>query len=179
MTELARGPRLYLRKLNETDLDRTWEWLHRPDINSKIGVRIPFTKDEQKAWFAKLAQDDNKIVFAVCQISDGSHIGNLSLDMIDRRHRNARFSIFIAEEGERGKGLGSEAMGLLEEYSSSVLGLHKIWCKTDAGDPRVIRFYEKLGYRQEGLLREHELKNGRFVDKVLLGKILATTADEA
>lgn len=171
MSDRIEGSRLYLRELAESDLDRTWEWLHRPDINDKIGVRIPFTKEQQRAWFAGLKGDDCKVVFAVCLKSDNTHIGNVSLDMIDRRHRNARLSIFIADQRMRGRGLGSEAMALLEEYAFARLGLHKIWCKTDAGFPELVQFYEKLGFRQEGILHQHELKGSHYVDKILFGKL--------
>lgn len=172
MNKLVEGNSLFLRKLERSDLDRTWEWLHRPDIYSKIGVQVPFTKEQQLKWFQSVIKDDSKIVLAVCLNSDNSHIGNVSLDMIDRRHRNARLSIFIADKAVRGKGYGSEALELLEQYTFSTLNLHKIWCKTDADYPDVLHFYEKFGFRQEGVLIDHEIKDGQFVNKVLFAKFL-------
>lgn len=166
------GRTLYLRRLERGDLSRTRAWLHRPDVHSKIGVRIPFTREQQLQWFRRLQRDESKVVFAVCRKADDAHIGNVSLDLIDRRHRNARLSIFIGDQSARGKGLGSEALRLLEQYARDELGLHKIWCKTDAGYPEVMKFYRRLGYAREGLLREHEVKNHVYVDKVLLGKLL-------
>lgn len=173
MNKVVEGQNLYLRKLECSDMDRTRQWLHRPDIHSKIGVQIPFTIEQQEAWFIRLQNDSTKIVFAVCQKIDDTHIGNVSLDMIDQRHRNARLSIFIADNTLRGKGFGSQAIKLLEHYAFVVLNLHKIWCKTDAGDTKVLDFYRKLGFQQEGFLREHELKDGKFVDKVIFAKMAA------
>ncbi|MFW5983393.1 MAG: GNAT family N-acetyltransferase [bacterium] len=162
---------LYIRPLNESDLDRTHEWMHRPDINKKIGVKIPFTKDEQIKWFNQLQNDNTKVVFAVCRKESGTHIGNISIDNIDLRHKNARFSIFIADQNNRGKGFGKEALSLIEDYAFNVLNLHKIWCKTDADDPQVIRFYKNSGYQIEGTLKEHEYKEPHFIDKILFAKI--------
>lgn len=170
MSRIVTGRRLYLRELARSDLDRTWEWLHRPDINRRIGVIVPFSKAQQEKWFDSLLASSSKKVFAVCCIDDDSHIGNLSLDQIDQRHRNARFSIFIADPTRRGIGYGSEALSLLETYAFSTLNLHKIWCKTDAGEPELLRFYLGRGYTMEGTLREHEMKDGEWVDKVLFGK---------
>ena len=180
MDKLPRGDNLFLRRLARSDLDRTWEWLHRQDIYSKIGVTVPFTKEQQLEWFQRLEQDITKIVFAICKCSDNSHIGNVSLDMIDSRNRNARLSIFVADASARGKGFGSESMELLAQYAFSCLNLHKIWCKTDAGVPRVLNFYKRLGFHREGILKEHECKNEEFIDKVLLAKFnpSRTTVEE-
>lgn len=168
-----KGNRLYLRFLERKDLDRTWEWLHRPDVYEKIGVKVPFTKEQQERWFESLENDEAKHVLAICIVETDTHIGNVSLDMIDYRHRNARLSIFIADKRVRGKGFGSEAMLLLERYAFESLKLHKIWCKTDAGDPEVLNFYKKLNFNKEGKLKEHEIKNGVFIDKVLFAKLNA------
>ena len=155
------------------NLNRTLKWLHEPEINAKIGVRVPFTMQQQMKWFLRLQKDESKSAFAICQKDSDLHIGNLSLD-IDNRHKNARFSIFIADPELRGKGFGSEALSLLEECAFSTLCLHKVWCKTDANDSKVIRFYKRLGYMEEGTLRQHEVKDGKFIDKVLLAKIVST-----
>ena len=171
MGKAIEGKQLYLRFLKYDDLDRTWEWLHRPDVYNKIGVKTPFSKEEQKKWYASLEKDKFKKVFAVCKKDNNIHIGNVSLDMIDIRHGNARLSIFIADHNARGKGYGSEALQLLEKYAFDTLKLHKIWCKTDAGDEKVLNFYHNLRFIQEGRLKEHERKDGIFVDKVLFGKI--------
>lgn len=169
------GEKVLLRRLERDDLPRTWGWMHRPEIYERIGVTVPFSPTQQDAWFAKLEQATDKMVFAVCRLEDREHIGNVSLDMLDWRHRNARLSVFIALDGERGRGFGSDALRTLTTYAFSYLGLHKLWCKADAGDPRLRQFYERLGFVQEGLLREHEFKNGAFVDKAIFA-ILTTGA---
>ena len=178
MTVIQKNYRLFLRRLRKSDLDRTWEWMHRRDINDKIGVQIPFTKEQQQQWYKRLQKDKSKIVFAICGVIDSKHIGNVSLDMIDSRHNNARFSIFIADKDVRGMGLGSEALSLLELYAHKELNLHKIWCKTDTNDSKVLRFYESLGFQQEAILKEHELKNGKYIDKIIMAKIIDVDRSE-
>lgn len=166
----ARGKTIYLRMLGRSDLVRTHEWLHRSDIAEKIGVRVPFSQEEQLEWFEQLKTDSTKIVFAICRLNDDVHIGNVSLDLIDRRHRNARLCIFVADQSMRGEGVGSEAIELLLEYAFDRLSMHKVWCKTNSDDRRVVGFYQKLGFIQEGVWREHEIINGKFHDKILFAK---------
>lgn len=158
-----------LRPLEQGDLDRTHEWLHRDDISRAIGVSIPFTKEQQLRWFEDLSAATNKAVFAICEIDSGDHIGNVSLDTIDQRHKTARLSIFLAEPGNRGQGLGARALNLLCHYAFETLGLRRLYCKTNAGESKVLGFYERLGFRAEGTMREHELIDGEYRDKVMLG----------
>lgn len=160
---------VYLRKLEESDLDRTWHWINQPEIYAAIGTLPPITITAQKRWFEELDRSDSKIVFAICLHDEDQHIGNVSLDLVDYRHRNARVAIFIAESGLRGQGVGTRAMHLLIEYAFDVMNLHRLYCKTTAGNPTVITFYEKLGFRIEGRLRQHEYIAGEYVDKIMLG----------
>ncbi len=170
MSESAlRGAKVYLRRLERSDLTRTWEWLHRPDIFERIGVAVPFSPTQQDAWFVRLETATDKLVLAVCRSDSHAHIGNVSLDNIDPRHRNARLSIFIADPGERGQGLGSDAIKVICRYAFDFLNLHRVWCKTDADEPRLIQFYQDLGFTEEGILRQHEFKAGRYIDKRLFG----------
>ena len=155
---------IYLRKLEETDLDRTWKWINDPDIYLTIGIRIPVTKTAQKRWFNQLDASSSKIVFAICLKEEDKHVGNASL-----RYRNARLSIFVADPKLRGKSIGTRAMKLLIEYAFKFLNLHRLYCKTTAGDEKVLAFYKKLGFQVEGQLREHEFIQGRYVDKIMLG----------
>lgn len=165
------GKNVFLRKLEKGDLERTWVWLHMQDVYDKIGVSVPFSHSQQEAWFEKTDKATDKFVFAVCRCNDSLHLGNVSIDSIDSKHRNARLSIFLADSESRGKGYGSEALNLLIEYAFDFLNLHKVWVKMDTDDPRVVRFYEKCGFIQEGVLKQHEFKNGKYIDKILFAKI--------
>jgi len=160
---------IYLRPLEHADLDRTLDWINRPDISRAIGVSTPVTRKSQNLWFEALKKARQKVVFAICRVSDDGHIGNVSLDNIDQRHGNGRISIFVADQGQRSQGIGSRAMRLLMREAFVNRRLNKIWCKTTAGNPAIVDFYERLGFRQEGLMREQERLDGEFVDKVVLG----------
>ncbi len=161
--------KISLRRLEATDLGRTLRWLNQPGIARRIGVRDPVTKTGQEAWFADLEKRSDKIVFAICRGEGGDHIGNVSLDTIDLKHRTARLSIFVAEPGLRGAGHGSRALRLLIKYAFEDLDLNKVWCKVTDDDENLSSFYEKLGFLVEGKLRQHEFIDGRFVDKIILG----------
>jgi len=160
---------IYLRKLEPTDLDRTWTWINDPGVYLKIGSHVPISKSAQQKWFERVDQSSDKIIFAICLKEGDIHVGNISLDSIENRHRTARLSIFIGDAAQRGKSLGTGALKLLANYAFNFLNLNKIWCKATAGDDKVVRFYENLGFKIEGVMRQHEFIDGRYVDKIIFG----------
>ena len=163
---------IYLRKLESLDLDRTWEWINTPEIFLVLGVTAPITKSAQQRWFENLDQSDDRIVFAICLHEENEHIGNISLDSIDWRHRNARLAIFIADKSYHGKGIGSRAVNLLLKYAFNYYNLHRIYLKIDAErEKELFKFYGRFGFRKEGYLVEHEYKNGQYIDKIIYGLI--------
>ncbi|HEO70780.1 MAG TPA: N-acetyltransferase [Candidatus Hydrogenedentes bacterium] len=160
---------IYLRKLEREDLEQTYEWFNTPYVYLIMGVESPVSRASQARWFDAMEADPTKIVFALCLQEGHRHVGNVSLDHIDRRHRNARISIFIGEKEFQGIGLGSRAMRLLVQYAFDYLNLHKLWSKARADDEELDRWYERLGFQCEGRQREQEFLEGRYVDKNLWG----------
>jgi len=163
------GERVYLRALEYTDLARTHGWINDPEVIDAIGSRAPVSQRQQEQWFEELSRDRSKVVFAICFKETGEHIGNVALRDIDYINRNAAMSIFIGDKRWRRKGIGTEASRLILQYAFFYLNLHKVFLKTTATNHAAITMYERLGFRREGCLKEHEFKNGEYVDKLVLG----------
>lgn len=52
-------------------------------------------------------------------------------------------------------------------------GFRKISATIRADNPRAVAFYRRLGFRLIGILREHALVRGGYVDEVLAEKLIA------
>ena len=111
------GRNVYLRKLEENDLEKSLLWINDPEIMIRIGIRGPRTISNQKEWFDKMIHDPSKKVFAICLKDKKVYIGNISLYDIDPVHGHAGFSIFIGDKKNCGKGYGIEAMKLLLRFA--------------------------------------------------------------
>lgn len=167
---MLHGRRIVLRKLEASDLDRTWEWINSPEIALAMGVHIPVSRTAQQRWFADADARRDKVIFAVCLAEDGRHVGNVELDSIDLRHRNARLSVFLADPSIRRAGLGTEAVSLVLEYAFEFLNLHRVHLKLDASrEDELVPFYGRFGFVREGVMREHEFRGGAYIDKVSMG----------
>ncbi len=163
--------RLFIRILEETDLERTHKWINDEDISNAIGFSYPRSIRDQEKWYSSLAGDRSKFVFAICEKEKGNHIGNVSIGNIDYINSNGMFSIFIYGGEHRGKGYGQEATLLLLKFAFEKLNLHKVYLKTTSTQEKALAMYESLGFCREGLFREHEYKDGKFVDKVIFSML--------
>jgi RimJ/RimL family protein N-acetyltransferase len=57
----------------------------------------------------------------------------------------------------------------LPPYAFHSLKLHKVYLKATSTNQPAIGMYRKLGFVEEGCLREHEYNRGEYVDEILLG----------
>lgn len=166
---MIEGKRIILRKLEEEDLLRMLEWINDSEIAYLVGIDQPISRDEQKKWYQGLLEDQTKRVFAIEFKEDKKHIGNISLDTIDWRNRNARLTIFIGEKSLRNQGIGHDVLSTFLNYCFNHLNLNRIYLLVHEDNQPAIRLYEKCGFKKEGLLRNHEYYYGKYINKIVMG----------
>jgi ribosomal-protein-alanine N-acetyltransferase len=65
------------------------------------------------------------------------------------------------------KGYGTEAIGEITRYGLEVMELHRIYAHTSHENHGSKRMLERIGYRQEGCLKDHVIYDGSFQDMLL------------
>lgn len=162
---------VYLRALEVTDLDRTLGWHNDSGLYETLGTPFrPVSRQTEEAWLKKAAEwSNNSLSFAVCLVETNAHIGNTYLREIDWISRRGELHLFIGEASERQKGYGQSAVRLLVSYAFRVLGLRRIYLEVLAENSRGVQAYEKCGFRKEGCMTGHTLKNGQFKDVLIMG----------
>jgi len=96
-------------------------------------------------------------------------IGHCSLTHLDWIARSAEFSIYIGPPEYSGKGLATETLQILFKYGFNTINLNKIWGETFDFNHAAIHLYQKLGFIQEGQLRQHRYDEGRYFDAFIFG----------
>lgn len=81
------------------------------------------------------------------------------------------FSIYVARE-QRGRGIGDALLGVLEARAR-MLGYHKMVLASFPTNAPGMRLYERHGFRTVGIYHEQGMLDGRWVDVVLMEKILS------
>jgi len=163
------GERLYLRPLEMEDVPTCLRWINDPEVTKTLGIYRPMNGLRERGWFERLYKDDRDIVLAIVLKEQDEHIGNIGLHRIDWKDRGAELGIIIGKRDEWDKGYGTEATSLMLGYGFERLGLHRIYLRVYANNPRGIRCYEKAGLRREGVLRESHFAEGRYWDTIIMG----------
>lgn len=88
---------------------------------------------------------------------------------IDHQNRNSIMRISIFDHEVWGNGYGTEAMFLLLGYGFEILNLHRIGLDVYSFNKRGIKSYEKLGFKQEGIIRDELFYDGEYHDSIIMG----------
>lgn len=107
---------------------------------------------------------------AIRTLSGNAFVGCCSLTEIDLWHKRAEIG-FLLGRGVWGQGYALEAVRAVVAYAAAS-GLRKLAARTHLGNRRSEALLEKLGFRQEGLLRGHILRDGERRDCRLFGLLL-------
>lgn len=165
------GPRLYLRRVERSDLDTNYfQWLNDPDVTRHMYQgTFPNSEEAMVAYYEAMVRANDRVNFAMVTRSEGHHIGNIALTGIDWVNRTAELGIIIGEKSYWGQGYGSEAIGLLESYAFDRLNLRRLWAGTWSSNDGMARAFERRGWSREGCQREHAYRNDTPVDVLLFG----------
>lgn len=162
------GERLYLRPLEESDLERCLCWINDSETLQFLGRRHPMGRIQEKEWLAGQYNSDKHVNLAIVLKDGDRHIGNCGLESIDYVNRNASFGILIGEKDAWNCGYGPEAAVLILKYGFEELGLHRIELDVFSNNPRAQKAYQKVGFILEGTKRESYYRNGRFFDSHMM-----------
>lgn len=178
------SPRLALRPFGDSDVVELVALLaDRSIADGVLHLPYPYTESDARDWIGTHAAGcaaGASLHWAI-QLRDplGSIgpprlIGAIGLSL-SGTHERGELGYWIGV-AHQGRGHASEAARTVVDHAFERLGLHRVTAHHMAWNVGSGRVLEKAGLRREGVLREHILKNGRFVDAVLYGALRADRA---
>jgi aminoglycoside 6'-N-acetyltransferase len=159
--EPLRTERLLLREPQEADLPSLVVILREPEV-----ARWWPGFDEAEARLAFFGREDITVLAIEHQ---GRPIGAVQFyEMADPSYRHAGVDLFVASAWQ-GQGLGSEAVKGLARHLFESRGHHRIVIDPAAANLRAIRAYERVGFRQVGVMRQYQRgSDGQWHDGVMM-----------
>jgi L-amino acid N-acyltransferase YncA len=128
------------------------------------------TAEERAQW---LVTKGSRHPVVVAVDGEGATVGWGSLNQFNPRpayDHVVEFSVYVGRE-QRGRGIGSVLLSALEERARS-LGYHKMVLAAFPWNAGGMRLYQKHGFTTVGTYHEQGRLDDRWVDVILMEKIL-------
>ena len=170
---MLKGKNVLLRPFKRSDISYFLKWFNDPEILQYLDMYLPMTEMSEEKFIEELgttrASSDVLLVIEAIEGDSTRPIGNCGLHQISPKDHNAIFGIIIGEKDNWSKGYGLEAARLLLDYGFQQLNLHRISSSAIAYNERSIKLHMKVGFREEGRVRQRMFKNGQYHDLLQFG----------
>ena len=165
-------PAIAVRRAEERDVPATTR-IYNEGIEDRLATLETELRDEadRAAWLA--ARDDRHPVL-VAGDADGAVLGWGALNVFNPRpaYRHvADFSVYVGREA-RGMGVGSALLRELVDEATR-LGYHKLVLAGFPFNDAAMGLYRRFGFREVGVYREQGMLDGRWVDVIVMERLLA------
>ena len=163
--------RLVLRPFAPQDAPRVQQLAGAAEIASTtLNIPHPYQDGMAEAWIATHPpqfQEGKQVTWAVTLRETGELVGAMGL-ALNPEHRKGELGYWIGVP-YWGQGYCTEAAHAVVAYGFWKLGLNRILARHFARNPASGRVMQKIGMKQEGLLRQDVVKWGAYEDMVCYG----------
>lgn len=156
--------------LNNDELLKILEMRNDARIAKWMLLERQISQNEHFNFVEKLKTQKNQVYFAL-KNNINEILGVISLNNIDLHNKNAFIGIYanpnkLHLRGD--KNIGQKIMKVLKYISFDELSLHIIFVKCLSTNTLALRFYEKEGFFQCGILPQSIKKTDKFIDTIIL-----------
>lgn len=166
------GERIVLREYRMDDLPHIRKWVNDPEVVGTLSdiFLYPQTANDTEGFLRMMVDGTAESKgFVISEKGTLAYIGQIDLHRIDWKNRNAVLGIVIGRKDLHNRGIGCEAIRLLQTFAFRSMNLHRLELEVYEFNKRAIRCYQKAGFREEGRLRRKLYRDGRYWDVLLMG----------
>jgi RimJ/RimL family protein N-acetyltransferase len=158
---------------SHTEAIRQWRNAQMAVLRQKTEISATDQQDYYSVhvWPEMDAEQPAKILISL--LFQDRAIGYGGLVNVDWKHRRAEVSFLLSPE--RAENMDDYAMDfstfllLVKKMAFEDLGLRRLYTETFDIRPHHIALLEAAGFRREGVMRAHEIIDGRPVDSIMHG----------
>ncbi|SES45707.1 GNAT family N-acetyltransferase [Psychrobacillus sp. OK032] len=167
-------PKVHLRELTIDDVEDRYQWCLDKEVTKHLNMPEkypPFSRKETQKWIEMCINKTNGYEQKAILTEQRKHIGWIDLKNIDKLNKHAELGITVGNKNYWGKGYGLSAMREMLTWGFIELELNKIWLRVEIDNEKAIKSYKRMGYVDEGILRQDRLRNGEYVDRLRMSII--------
>lgn len=163
-----KGDNIYIRALEPNDLEFIYAIENDQTIWDVSNTQTPYSRFLVKQYLENAHQDiyeAKQLRLAICQDTDFPALGLIDLFDFDPKNNRAGVGIVIQKNDRRNQRIGSEALGLLIEYSFYHLNLNQLYANIDTENEASIALFTKFGFQCIGIKKQWNLVHGVYKDE--------------
>lgn len=156
------------RRMSKNDLNYVLAWRNHPDIRRFMLSQHEISTAEHRTWFDRASRDDTCVLLVIEE--DGQPRGCVIFSGV-QKNATADWSFYSAPGNPAGSGRRICSTAL--DFAFRELELHKVAGQVLDFNRASICVHLRLGFKQEGNLRQHSVINGVHHDLVCFGILSA------
>ena len=176
MFKLKVDDEIEIRMLEESDaetvfalVDRNREylrqWLIWVDASDSPEVVRQYIRDSKRRY-------ENKESLSAGIWLSGKFVGAIGVVGYEWPSRTIEFGYWLSAY-QQGKGIVTRAVAAMINNAFNDLGMNRVEIHCATGNTASRAIPERLGFKQDGVMREGDLLNGKFVDKVIYSMLVS------
>lgn len=163
---------LTIRRAEPDDADALHEIFTAAEVYAAT-LQLPYPSREY--WRRRLTENIDS-VYNLVGLIEGRIVGMVGVDTFPNRPRRKHAGAIgiCVHHDWQGKGVGKALMQAIVDFADNWLNLTRLELEVYADNQSAIRLYERFGFEVEGTLRQHALRDGEFVDSIVMGRLRPT-----
>lgn len=165
-----KGTNIYLRALEPEDLEFIYAIENNELVWEVSNTETPYSRFLIRQYLDNAHQDiyeAKQLRLAICLNNSQEAIGLIDLFDFDPKNNRAGVGILINDAQNRNKGIGSEALALIVDYSFEQLQLHQLYANIGTDNEISIQLFTKFGFQKIGIKKDWIKVNNRYKDELL------------
>lgn len=167
--EIILSKRLKLRKITPLELNYLFEHSSKDEIKKELGLTTEeaYLKEENKYKNSYTMYNRSMVLFQLYLKSDDRLIGGCGFHNWMTEHSRAEIGYHLFNDEDKRKGYMKEALEQILDYGFNTIQLNRVEACTDPKNKASIRLLESFDFKEEGLLREHYVKDEIIYDSAI------------
>lgn len=171
--EWLRGAGVRLRAPEPEDLEVMFRIENSSDLWEMSNTTGPYSRFHLKQYMEQSQNDlfaDRQLRLMIMQEDSGLVMGMVDVCSFDPLHNRAEVGIVVDKEF-RSRGIGSIALGLLEDYCFRYLDIHQLYAYIAVKNTPCRSLFQSHGYKETAFLKDWVHVAGGYADVLVVQKI--------
>ena len=164
------GNTIYLRALEPEDLDFIYLLENNEAMWEVSNTQTPYSRFLIRQYLENAHQDiyeAKQLRLAICKTGSFKAVGLIDLFDFDPVNNRAGVGIIVQDMQDRQKGFGSEALGLVVNYSFKKLQLHQLYANIDLANVASTTLFTNFGFQLAGIKKDWNKRGNGYSDEAI------------